>query len=211
MRTYKQLTQEQRYQIYALLKMGHSRTEVAEVIGVYKATVGQELGRNHGQRGYRPKQAHWLATSRRRRAKRRIQVETWALIESLIRRDWSPEQVSGWLKKNKDIQVSHEWIYQHILADKRNGGELYRHLRCQKKRRKRYGSYDQRGILPNLVSIDERPSVVEERQRLGDWEVDTLVGKGRNHAIVNLTERKSRLARREHWTGHRKCRKRFAP
>lgn len=154
MRTYQQLTREQRYQIYALLKMGHSRTEIAEVIGLHKSTVSQELGRNHGQRGYRPKQADWLATSRRRRVKRRIQPETRTLIESLLRRDCSLEQVSGWLKKNNDIQVSHEWIYQHILADKRNGGDLYRHLRCQKKRRKRYGSHDRRGKLTQTTSIE---------------------------------------------------------
>ena len=67
-------------------------------------------------------------------------------------------------------------------------------LRCQKKRRKRYGSYDRRGKLKNRVSIDERPAIVDTRQRLGDWEVDTIIGKGHRHAIVSLTERKSRLA-----------------
>jgi IS30 family transposase len=193
MRTYTQLTQEQRYQIYALLKMGHNRTEIASVVGVHKSTVSREWKRNHGQRGYRPKQAHALAVSRRRKAKLRILPEIWALIEGLIRRDWSPEQVSGRLESEHNIRVSHEWIYQHILADKRVGGDLYRHLRCQKRRRKRYGSYDRRGILPNRVSIDERPEVVDSRERLGDWEVDTIIGKGRQPALVTLTERKSRL------------------
>jgi len=89
--------------------------------------------------------------------------------------------------------VSHEWIYQHILADKRVGGDLYRHLLCQKKRRKRYGSYDRRGIPPNRVSIDEYPEVMDSRERLGDWEVDTVIGKGRQPALVTLTERKFRL------------------
>jgi IS30 family transposase len=92
------------------------------------------------------------------------------------------------------IQVSHEWIYQYILADKRAGGSLYRHLRCQKKRRKRYGSYDRRGKLTNRVSIEQRPAIVEQRQRLGDWEVDTIIGQGHQQAIVTITERKSRLA-----------------
>ncbi len=68
------------------------------------------------------------------------------------------------------------------------------HLRCQKKRRKRYGSYDRRGKIKNRVSIDERPAIVDTRQRLGDWEVDTIIGKGHRHVIVSLTERKSRLA-----------------
>jgi transposase, IS30 family len=104
------------------------------------------------------------------------------------------EQVSGWLKRYHAIQVSHEWIYQHILADKQAGGDLYRHLRCQKKRRKRYGSYDRRGKIPNRVSIDERPAIVEERTRIGDWEVDTIIGKRHRQAIVTLTERKSRFS-----------------
>jgi IS30 family transposase len=194
MRTYKQLTQEQRYQIYSLVKMGHSQVEIAEVVRVHKSTVGRELKRNRGKRGYRPKQAHQLALSRRNKARRRIQPATWKLIEAKLRQDWSPEQISGWLKKHKCIYVSHEWIYQYILADKQTSGDLYRHLRCQKKRRKRYGSYDRRGHLPNRRSIEERPEIVDQRERLGDWEVDTILGKGRRQAIVTLTERKTRLA-----------------
>ena len=73
------------------------------------------------------------------------------------------------------------------------GGNLYRHLRCQKQRRKRYGSYSRRGQLKNRVSIDQRPAIVESRTRLGDWELDTIIGKGHRQAIVSLTERKSRL------------------
>ena len=109
-----------------------------------------------------------------------------------MRQDWSPEQVSGWLKRAGRPSLSHEWIYQHILADQAAGGDLYTHLRCHKKRRKRYGSYDQRGKLPNRVSIEERPELVEQRERLGDWEADTLVGKGHQGALVSLVERKSR-------------------
>ena len=194
MKTYKQLTQEQRYQIYALKKIGHNQMEIANVISVHKSTVNRELQRNRGRRGYRPKQAHQLALSRRNKAKRRIQPETWELIEAKLRQDWSPEQISGWLITRKGIQVSHERIYQYILADKQVGGDLYRHLRCQKKRRKRYGGYDRRGQLPNRRSIEERPKIVDQRQRLGDWEVDTILGKGRRQAIVTLTERKTRLA-----------------
>jgi len=189
---YTQLTQEQRYQIYALLKMGHNQTEIAAVIGTHKSTVSRELGRNKGLRGYRPKQAHHQALSRRRHSRKRISEETWELIETKLQMDWSPEQVSGWLRRHHAIQISHEWIYQYILADKQAGGDLYRHLRCQKKRRKRYGSYDRRGKLPNRVSIEERPAIVEERQRIGDWEVDTIIGKRHRQAIVTLTERKSR-------------------
>ncbi len=194
MRTYKQLTQEQRYQIYALMKMGHHQTRIANCIGVDKSTISRELRRNRGQRGYRPKQAHDMAMSRRQQGQYRIRSETWALIEAKLLLDWSPEQISGWLLKHHHIQVSHEWIYQYILSDKQAGGDLYKHLRCQKKRRKRYGSRDRRGQLPNRRSIEERPEIVDQRQRIGDWEVDTLVGKGHHQAVVTLTERKSRLA-----------------
>jgi IS30 family transposase len=194
MRTYTQLAQEQRYQIYAMLKMGHNQTEIAKEIGAHKSTISRELSRNRGQRSYRPKQAHQMALNRRNKAQPRIQAESWALIESKLREDWSPEQISSWLKQNKDIQVSHERIYLYILENQRAGGDLYKHLRCQKKRRKRYGSYDRRGKLPNRRSIEERPEIVEKRQRIGDWEADTILGQGRRQAIVTLTERKSRFA-----------------
>lgn len=193
MRTYHQLTQEQRYQIYALQKTGHSRTEIAEVIDVHKSTVSRELRRNRGQRGYRPQQAQNLAMERRSKAIPRITAETWTVVETLLRQDWSPEQISGRLKKEQRIGISHEWIYQYILKDKQSGGDLYRHLRCQKKRRKRYGKYDRRGKLPNCRSIEERPTIVNHRKRLGDWEVDTLIGKRHKPVLVTLSERKSRL------------------
>ena len=194
MRSYTQLTQEQRYQIYTLLKAGHRQSEIAQLIKVHKSTISRELRRNRGLKGYRPKQAHQFALNRRNKAWFRIEASTWIVIESLIRQEWSPEQVSDWLKANYGLQISHEWIYQYILMDKHAGGDLHRHLRCQKERRKRYGSYDRRGKLKNRVSIDERPAIVDTRQRLGDWEVDTIIGKGHRHAIVSLTERKSRLA-----------------
>ena len=191
--SYTQLTQEQRYQIHSLLKMEHNQTEIAECLGVHKSTISRELHRNRGLRGYRPKQAHQKALSRRNHTRNQIMPETWAVIEAKIRLDWSPEQVSEWLKRHVAIQISHEWIYQYILEDKHAGGTLYRHLRCQKKRRKRYGSYDRRGKLPNRVSIEKRPAVVDQRRRIGDGEVDTIIGKGHRQAIVSLTERKSRL------------------
>ena len=194
MKSYRQLTQEQRYQIHALKKMGHSQTEIANVMSVHKSTICRELRRNCGQRGYRPKQAHGFAIERRQQTGSRIQSQTWELIAEKLRADWSPEQISGWLRRNAHELVSHEWIYQYVLDDQRAGGELHSHLRCQKKRRKRYGSYDRRGKLPNRVSIDERPDVVDQRQRIGDWEVDTILGKGRRQAVVTLNERKSRLA-----------------
>ena len=194
--TYRQLTREQRYQIYALKKAAHNRSEIAAPIGVHKSTVGRELSRNSGQRGYRPKQADELATARHRAAYRpRISAGTWAVVEKLLRQEWSPEQIAGRLKLEKRAAVSHERIYQHIYADKRAGGTLHLSLRCQKKRRKRYGQHSRRGQLPNRVSIDARPQVVAAKRRVGDWEADTIIGTAHRQAILSLTERKSKLVR----------------
>ena len=97
------------------------------------------------------------------------------------------------MKKYRKISVSHEWIYQYIYADKRAGDDFHKHLRCQKKRRKRYGSNNRRGKLDDRVSIEQRPDVVEERIRLGDWEADTVIGMKSPYALVALVERKSRF------------------
>ena len=191
--SYKQLTQFQRYQIKALLKSGHNQTKVAEIVGVHKSTISRELKRNQGLRGYRPKQAHGKALGRRKRNRKRIQSKIWAWIEEKIRQDWSPEQITLWMETYEKVCVSHEWIYQYIYTDKRAGGDLHKHLRCQKKRRKRYGSNDRRGKITNRVSIEQRPAIVEERKRLGDWEVDTMIGKKSPYALVTLVERKSRF------------------
>jgi len=190
---YTQLTQCQRYQIEALLKSDHNQTEIAQTIGVHKTTISREVRRNRGQRGYRPKQAHRKAVKRRSWDRRRIPPQTWGWVEEKIRQDWSPEQITLWMKKYREISVSHEWIYQYIYTDKRVGGDLHKHLRCQKKRRKRYGSHDRRGNLVDRVSIEQRPDVVDERNRLGDWEADTVIGKKSPYALVTLVERKSRF------------------
>lgn len=136
-----------------------------------------------------------MAMERRGRGRKRIDGDTWAVVERLIREDWSPEQVSNRLRLDHDICISHDWIYQHILADKHAGGDLHRHLRCQKAHRKRYGRHDRRGRLPERPSIEERPEVVDRRERIGDWEMDTILGKGRRQPLVTLAERKSRLTR----------------
>ena len=132
MKHYYQLSQEQRYGIYTLIKTGHNASQIASAIGVHKSTISRELQRNRGGWGYRYKQAHRLALFRRNgKSKPRIDGATWAFIEQLIRMDWSPEQISGWMKKEIDYSVSHEWIYQYILRDKQDVGDLYLHLRCR--------------------------------------------------------------------------------
>jgi len=176
------------------MKTGQNQTEIAQQLQVHKSTISRELTRNRGLRGYRPKQAHQMTVFRRQnKATHQIDFATWNLIEQQLRNEWSPEQIRGWLKQLKARSISHECIYQHILQDKHQGGHLYRFLRCQKQRKKRYGTYNRRGQIPNRVSIDQRPAIVESRSRLGDWEVDTIIGKGHRQALVSLTERKSRL------------------
>jgi transposase, IS30 family len=195
MKSYQQLTQDLRYQIHAFLKAGFSQSHIARQLGVDRSTIWREVNRNRGQRGYRPKQAQQLADARRQAKANatRISTETWQQVEAGLRQDWSPEQVSGTLKAQGQVAPSHERIYQYVYADKRQGGDLHQHLRCQKKRRKRYGKYDRRGQLPNRKSIDQRPAIVTTRERLGDWEVDTIIGKNHQQAIVSMVERQSRL------------------
>ncbi len=194
--SYTQLTREQRYQIYALKKEGHNRTQIARNVGVHKATVSRELVRNLGGRGYRPKQADELAQERQKqRVRPRITAAQWAQVEELLRQEWSPEQISGRLALEQQARISHERIYQYVYADKARGGTLSRHLRCRKVRRKRYGSYSRRGQIPHRVLIDQRPQVVEQKARLGDWEADTIIGQRHQQAIVSLVERKSKLTR----------------
>ena len=170
-----------------------SGKRIAEIVGVHASTISREIKRNRGKKGYRPKQAHQKAQGRKHGARKQIRHETWKYIEEQLRREWSPEQVSGRLRSHHQVKISHEWIYQYILANKAVGGGLYKHLRCQKRNRKRYGSNERRGSLPNCRSIDERPGIVAERSRIGDWESDTIIGKNHQQAIVTIVDRKSRL------------------
>jgi len=180
--SYTQLTQEQRYAIYALNKRGETQTKIAETIGVHKSTVSREIKRNTGGRGYRYKQAHRFAIRRRKcKANKRITDEDSEKVEELI-------------KKEDNGSISHEWIYQYIWRDKEDGGDLHEHLRAKKKYRKRYGSNDLRGKIKNRTSIDERPEVVNEKDRTGDWEADTVIGKNHKGALVTMVERKNKYA-----------------
>jgi IS30 family transposase len=193
---YTQLTREQRYQIDALMKAGHNQSQIAANLACHKSTISRELRRNRGQMGYRPHQAAVLASSRQRHASgARIAAATWQLVEHLLRQEWSPEQITGRLKLERQPPVSHERIYLYVYADKRGGGTLHRHLRSQKKQRKRYGGYIRRGQIPNRTSIDKRPQIVASKRRYGDWEADTIVGARHQGGILSAVERKSKLTR----------------
>lgn len=194
---YKHLTLELRYQIYAYKQAGFSKSEIAAKIGVHKSTVGRELRRNVSRRGYRAQFAQRQAQARKKlKAKPRISEQTWREVEEkLIQEQWSPEQISGRRATDGLESVSVERIYQYIYADQSAGGSLYTHLRCQKKKRKRYGSYSKRGSWSGIKRIDQRPSVVERKKRIGDWELDTIIGKNHQAAMVTMVDRKSKLLR----------------
>ncbi|SOD20699.1 transposase, IS30 family [Nitrosomonas ureae] len=182
---YTHLTREERYQIYALKKAGHSQSEIATVIDRSVSTISRELARNCGARGYRPKQAHNKAVERKAINARAIDDATWQFAQEKLMLQWSPDQISNY------ADISIETVYQRVYADKRNGGILWKNLRCQKQRRKRYGKTDRRGIIPNRQSIEQRPAIVDARSRIGDWEADTIIGKNHRQAIVSLVERKT--------------------
>jgi transposase, IS30 family len=194
--SYTQLTREQRYQIYALMKAGHNQFQIAVVVGCHKSTISRELRRNRGLKGYRPYQADELAYDRQCAAYRsRIAWQTWQQVERLLCQEWSPEQIAGRLKLEKQPTVSHECIYLYVYADKRRGGTLHNHLRSQKKQRKRYNGYIRRGQIPNRTSIEKRPKIVASKGRFGDWEADTIVGARHKGGILSVVERKSKLTR----------------
>ena len=142
MKKYKQLPSRQRYQIYGLKQTGLNQTQIAQKMGVDKSTISREFRRNKGQRGWRPKQAQSLRDERKQACihGKQFSSDSWAEVERLIREDLSPEQVASRLELEGELQISHEAIYRHVSADKREGGDLCQHLRSQKPRRKRYAS-----------------------------------------------------------------------
>lgn len=191
---YKQLTKNERYQIYTLLKVGFSLKAIAAELNRHPSMISRELKRNEGLKGYRPKQAQRLARTRRKQVHKacKLTAEVIGWITRLIRQELSPQQVVAYLARHKQVQLYHETVYQWLYADKAAGGGLYKHLRIvSKPYRKRYGSYDNRGKIKNRVAIDARPKVVETRNRIGDWEGDTVIGKGRKGALLTLVERKT--------------------
>jgi transposase, IS30 family len=200
MRKYKQLTEEDRIEIYAMKQAGKQQNDIASKLGINPGTISRELERNTGLKGYRPKQAHQKALHRRTAARKVVKMtpETIEYIEHKLSHQHSPEQISKRMKLDPDWSgpaVSHERIYQHIWRDKAEGGQLYKHLRIvgTKRKRKRRNSKDMRGMIKNRVGIESRPDIVDRKIRIGDWEGDTVVGKNHKGALVTLVDRKSKL------------------
>jgi transposase, IS30 family len=195
--SYNHLSTEQRYEIGLLKRQGFSNAAIAESIGVHRSSIGRELARNGSEGRYGAATADRRAVERRGAASRRVRrftADLQRLIEEKLRQEqWSPQQISDRMRLEGRETVSHEWIYLHIWRDKAAGGDLHTHLRqARKKRRKRYGSHDRRGLIPHRVSIDDRPPVVDQRSRIGDWEIDTVIGAHHSGALVTSVERRSR-------------------
>ncbi len=195
MRRYRQLTSGERYALSALRKQGCSQAEIARALGRHRSTISREVRRNVKPDGfYRPADAVDYARWRRSRTRRtpRFTPADWHLVTGYLKRQWSPEQIAGRLRRKRRLRISHETIYRHIWRDKHEGGTLYQHLRgAQKKRRKRYGRYDSRGRLAGKRPISERPPGAENRSRVGHLEGDTVLGGGNTHCILTLVDRKT--------------------
>lgn len=192
---YKHLTQEERYQIRALKRQGIKLGRIAVELGRHRTTISRELKRNASANGYKPAAAHKQARARQceRRNARHFSAHDWNHVKAYLRLYLSPQQCSGRLKLEQALSISTECIYKYVYKDRDEEGELLQYLRCQKVRRKRYASgQERRGVLRNRIGIEQRPAVVDKRRRIGDWEGDTVIGQGHQGVLVTLAERKSR-------------------
>ena len=192
---YHHLTHAERCQIYALRKSGLSLSQVARQLERSSSTIWRELKRNSGRRGYRHQQAQTMASERRKTASsvpHRMTPDLCAEIDAKLREGWSPDQISGRLRQEGRL-VGRQSIYTRVHADWRAGGTLWQHLRRRgKKPNWKGGRHAGRGHIPGRVDISKRPAVVEKKERIGDWEADTIIGKGHSGAVVSLVDRASK-------------------
>lgn len=191
---YCQLVTAERYQIYALHREGFSQRAIACSLDRSASTICRELRRNRGQHGYRPMVAQRLSDRRRISAHkhRKITPMIFQWIKQLLQQELSPDQISHYLKQNKGLSLNRTSIYRLIHLERAQGGRLFRHLRIvSKPYRKRYRSIDERGQIQDRISIEARPAIVDTKQRVGDWEGDTVLGKRHKSALLTLVERKT--------------------
>lgn len=189
---YRHLARDERCQIYALKKSGLTNSQIAIQLDRPGSTICREIKRNSGRRGYRYQQAQRQAYERRKAASsvpKTMTPELCAVIDEKLGEGWSPEQISG--RMGLECRpVGRQSIYNRVHADRRAGGTLWRHLRRRgKKPNWKGGSHAGRGHIPGRVDISQRPVVVEKKKRIGDWEADTIIGKGHSGAVVSLVDR----------------------
>jgi len=183
--SYSHLTLQERYVIYHLVLYGLSYREIGRRLNRHYTTISREVKRNgptYSGGVYWHEAAQHYANQRKYKARhclRRSNLQLVSYMQSKIRADWSPEEIAGrlWIDYPNSVhmRINTETIYQWIYLDAAQSGDLYTHLRRRhKKRRKQkmYGSY--RGLIPGRVSISERPTIVDQRKRFGDWEGDTV-------------------------------------
>lgn len=192
----KHLTLEQRYLISMLRAQGKRQKEIAQANGRHKSVVSRELSRNCDKRkgNYDYQLAHrkYCKPIQAKPKRIRFTEEVKEFVEELICKDLCPEQIVGIAQKEGKPCISHERIYQHIWEDKKKGGTLYTHLHTKGKRYgKRGNKKDNRGIIPNRVDISLRPAVEDERSKIGDFEIDTIIGKNHKGALITINERKT--------------------
>ena len=194
---YKQLTLEKRYHISALIKVGLNQKEIAIEIGVHPSTISRELRRNSDKvRGYSAETAHVIYSKKHKEKSKRFSltkpIEKY--IRAKLKQDWSPEQIAGRMKLDTGMSVVHETIYRYIYTNKKNGGKLYTYLRHKnKKYHHRSNEYRSRGTIIDRVMIGKRPKIVEKKNRIGDLEIDTVIGKDHKGALVTVVDRKSKF------------------
>lgn len=199
---YKHLTLEERYQISAYKKAGYLQKEIAKALGVSNSTISREFKKNSSvvQKRYSPKSANNVATNRRRyaskKSNKKMTSELKTKIITHLKEDWSPEQISATLKIKEDISISFVSIYGLIKEDKLKNGKLYTHLRFHHtgKRRAKYGTKYESGIK-DRVSISQRPDIVNDTMRIGDFEIDTIIGANQKGSITTAVDRGSKLVK----------------
>ena len=188
------LTQEQRYIIEVLHKENYSQTSISKRIGKDKSVVNRELKRNCDKRNgsYRAILAQNKCKKRHCDKNKKIwfTLEIKEFITKWIKEDYSPEQIVGKATLEGLNCVSIESIYIFIWEDKKQGGNLYKHLRTQGKRyRKRGASKDKRGQIVGRIGIEHRPKEVAEKERIGDFEIDLVIGKDHKGALLTANDR----------------------
>jgi IS30 family transposase len=194
------LTHEQRYKIDVLKKENYSLTEIGAIIGKDKSVVCRELYRNSDRRSGVYKADLAIRKCKQRHLEKPKKIRFTKTIKDFViywlKEDYSPEQILGKAKLEKIDCVSIERIYGHIWDDKKKGGDLYKHLRTQGKRyRKRGSSKDKRGQIVGRNGIENRPIEVDLKERLGDFEIDLVIGKEHKRALITANDRVTGMVR----------------